>query len=254
MKIKSMIICLSFFLTLLIGGVSAFAQTDINLIFESAARDYKEARYEQAIAGFKEILSAGVESGNIYYNLGNCYIKKGELAQAMLNYWRAQRLIPGDKDLQANYEYAKLLLKSKIETRPRIWILRVLDNLYQSFSLNRLTVFCFVLYLLLIAAIGISTVARISRWKLASSLAVLTVFLIISIFALSEQITGLDNQAIILAKEVDAKFEPFPKATDYFNLYEGMKVEVISSKDGWVKVRRQDGKSGWITKNNLEKI
>jgi SH3-like domain-containing protein len=41
------------------------------------------------------------------------------------------------------------------------------------------------------------------------------------------------------------------KATAYFTLYEGMKVEVISSKDNWYKIRRQDNKSGWIEKSAL---
>jgi SH3-like domain-containing protein len=64
----------------------------------------------------------------------------------------------------------------------------------------------------------------------------------------------LDTEAVILAEQAEARFEPMEKATTYFTLYEGMKVTVLQSRKGWMKVRRGDGKSGWIRTEDTEMI
>ena len=40
-----------------------------------------------------------VYSGRLFYNLGNAYFKAGELGRTVLNYNRAQKLMPYDKDV-----------------------------------------------------------------------------------------------------------------------------------------------------------
>ncbi len=50
------------------------------------------------------------------------------------------------------------------------------------------------------------------------------------------------------------EFEPFKRATTHFTIYEGMKVETILEKDDWKKIRRIDGKMGWVESAALEAI
>ncbi len=77
---------------------------------------------------------------------------------------------------------------------------------------------------------------------------------LLSFFSLIQKITLIDKEAIITAETAGAGFEPIESATTHYILYEGMKVEIVHSKDSWYKVKRQDGKTGWVMKKDLELI
>ena len=75
----------------LLTGFSAFSQIGPQ---EQAETFYREGKYQEAAAVYKNILAGGRESAGLYYNLGNCYYKLGENTQAILNYERALLLDP----------------------------------------------------------------------------------------------------------------------------------------------------------------
>ncbi|MCA9407687.1 MAG: tetratricopeptide repeat protein, partial [Candidatus Omnitrophica bacterium] len=89
---------------------AAISRTQALEGFVTAEAFYKQGEFAQAASAYEEILTAGGESGAIYYNLGNTYYKMGELGKAMLNYEKARQLIPRDSDLNFNYHY----LRSKL--------------------------------------------------------------------------------------------------------------------------------------------
>src|SRR5262249_59015968 len=48
-----------------------------NTIFFRANTLYTEEHYADAAAQYEQLLAAGLESGNLYFNLGNAYFKAG---------------------------------------------------------------------------------------------------------------------------------------------------------------------------------
>jgi len=74
--------------------------------FFEANRAYKEGRYMEAIDGYRRLAEKGYATGHLYFNLGNAYFRFGQLGRAILNYKRAQLLIPRDADLNFNLRYA----------------------------------------------------------------------------------------------------------------------------------------------------
>ncbi len=207
---------------------------------------YEQAKYDEAIKQYNSILESGLESGNLYYNIGNCYFKKGELGKAILNYEKARRLIPLDKDLESNYEYATSQIKSQVILSKQNLPLRVLNNLSEKFTIDGLTVLLSVFFILILLSI-LTAFFFPALKRNALILAVFTgLFLIIGFTGLRGKIAHLNKEAIITAPQADAKFEPMDKATTHFTLYEGMKVEIISTQDAWHKVKRPDNKTGWI--------
>lgn len=68
-----------------------------------AAQDY----YQQAIAGYEQLVAAGIHNARLYYNLGNAYFRRNDLGHAILHYRRGLRLEPGNRQLQANLNYAR---------------------------------------------------------------------------------------------------------------------------------------------------
>lgn len=231
--------------------VSTFAADGINRQFYMANSLYEQGSYNEAIKQYNSILESGLESGNLYYNLGNCYFKKQELGKALLNYEKARRLIPRDLDLESNYEYACSLIKDVAIASKKSLPLRVLNNLFNKFTLDSLTILLDTFYILILVSILINLFFRPFKKHALILTVFMGLFFIVGFAGLKRKIALLNKEAIVITKQADAKFEPMDKATTYFTLYEGMKVEVIASKDNWHKVRRQDNKSGWIENSAL---
>ena len=223
-------------------------------IFYDAANLYEEGKYDQAIKEYSKLLERGLESGNLYYNLGNCYFKKGELGRAILNYEKAMKLIARDSDLRANYKYAKSLIKGNSDRAKNIWPLRAIYGFSEQFTLDGITFFLFFVYFFTIIVIVAGMVLKINRGYFILIIFILIITLFLGAFSFYNKITLVDKEAIIIKEMVSAKFEPFDEATTHFTLYEGAKVYVISSKEDWCKIKRYDGKAGWVKKSTLELI
>lgn len=224
---------------------------DIKDSFYAANYFYEHADYDEAIKQYTGILETGVESGNLYYNLGNCYFKKRELGRAVLNYEKARRLIPWDRDLTSNYEYARSLVKNTAAVPRRNLAQMICGELYGRFTIDGLTILLSAFYILLLFCILIGMFyLSLKRYALAAALFA-GLFLSAGFVGLSGKIARLNKEAIVIVEQTDAKFEPMDKVTTHFVLYEGMEVEVISDRNNWYKVRRSDNKSGWVENRAL---
>ncbi len=225
-------------------------------MFYNANNFYKQAKYDEAVKEYEQILEKGYESGNLYYNLANSYLKEGALGKAVLNYERAKELIPRDKDLEANYLYAKSLITNCVAESKMPWLKKQVDKFYGQFTLNEMTVIlsmvCALIFLILTVRIFLRIVG-LKRYLLISVF-VLILFLIAGSFSFYKRVSSLGREAIVAKKEAEAKYGPFDRATTYFTLYEGTKIYILSTKDGWNKIKRSDKKIGWVKKTSLEVI
>jgi len=192
--------------------------------FNRANVYYEQANYDEAIKQYDGILKSGWESGNLYYNLGNCYFKKGELGKAILNYEKARRLIPLDKDLESNYEYARSLIQGAEITSQKSFLPRMLSSMFEKFTVDSLTILLSILYILILIIVLLGFFFRQFKKQALVFSIILGLFFIVSLVGLKGQASGLNKEAIIVVEQIDAKFEPMDKATTHFTLYEGMKV------------------------------
>lgn len=219
--------------------------------FYQANAFYEKARYDQAIEAYEKILAKEIESGSIYYNLGNCYFKKAQLGKAILNYEKARRHIPGDKDLESNYDYAKSLIKTNIPADKKNWPARVSNKIFSKVTIDGNMIFLSAVYLLMmINIILIVCVKSLKKYSLFL-LSILAVCFLTGFFAVKDKIARIGKEAIVIVSETTANFEPFDRATAHFTLYEGMKVDVSVVREGWLKIKRADLKTGWVKQEDL---
>lgn len=212
---------------------------------------YEAGNYAGAIEKEVSILDKGLKSGNLYYNLGNAYFKNGELGKAILNYERARRLMPRDSDLLSNYRHAKSLMKRPDPPSKRFILFKWLDMGMDYLTLKQSMVVSFMLYYFLVVYIIITKVfKRYARYSTLISY-VLCILLVLVVIPTAQKIKDLNQGAIVTAKIIDARFEPLQDAAVHFPIYEGMKVYVLRTKGDWCKVKRPDGKIGWLPKNAL---
>jgi len=244
---------------LLLAGGWVFAQAQITSDamkehFTQGNSLFRQNRYDEAIDAYTGILRRGFESAALYYNLGNCYFKKEELGRAVLYYERARLFVPHDSDLRSNYQYCRLLLNLQDDSRGGNWFIRRIGAFFKGLGIDQLTVFLSMLYLstILILILGIFLPAFKGRTK--SLIAFFVALLFTAGIALYGKVSFAHTGAVVVAAEGEVKFEPQENATTYFTLGEGSTVEVIDVSAGWYKIRRADGKIGWLDKNAAERI
>ena len=73
----------------------------------SAGEFYNRGDYLGAAQAYeKELMANTLPSPYLYYNLANSYFKSGDPDKAIVNYYRAFRLLPRDKDIKRNLAFA----------------------------------------------------------------------------------------------------------------------------------------------------
>lgn len=228
-------------------------RSDAGYIFYRANTLYEKGSYDEAISEYSRLLELGLESGSLHYNLGNSYFKKGELGKALLSYERAKRLVPRDSDLKSNYAFAKSRIRANISEMPDSWADRA-SGIFSFLSLNELTVLLSFLFTLTMLILAARLFFPLSRNSLVSAVACIVILSAFTAFSLANRVAVIDREAIVVADDAEARFEPFESSTAHFTLYEGMKIYLVQSRKEWAKIRRSDGKTGWVKTQAIEKI
>lgn len=249
---------------LLIGGGQAASAghgsmidaAALQLKFSHANEAYRQGRYDEAIPAYHAILDLGVESGPLYYNVGNAFLKSGRTSEALWAYLKAKTLMPRDPDLAANLSYAKSLHPNvdgvSLSIPPLIrWL-----TIGTIFSLDELST---ALLLLLWAAaiawalVGWAPRARALTRPVAWCVSLATTVVLAALVVQTVCVDGVPK-AVTVGKGVEVKFAPQESGTLHFTLPQGAVVRVLGREFGWVQVARADGKSGWVKENALKRL
>ena len=120
--------------------VSTLGMAQSNNWFEEGNAAYNEGDYEQALALYGNIEESGLESAELYYNMGNTYYKMKKYPMSILYYEKALKLAPGDEDIRTNLEIANLAVVDKINVLPQSFFVRWWNNAKSKLSavLNKL--------------------------------------------------------------------------------------------------------------------
>lgn len=253
MKMRFMIIL---YIILFMSAGCAYADKESNLkkFFYEGNVYYSDNDLQEAINCYKKALSHGYESSPLYYNLGNAYFKNGDLGRAIICYLRAERLTPNDPDIKTNLAHARSLIEGGLINPRRPWLIRLFVKVTGLFSLNRITSISIFIYILLCVVIIIAVYLKRFRKIFAILSIMILILLTISllVFTVKFRKQAIRKDAIVIKEESDSRFEPLDNATTFFTLYEGEAIEVIAVNGDWLKIRRPDGKQGWVKKSDIE--
>jgi tetratricopeptide (TPR) repeat protein len=212
---------------------------------------YKDGRFAEAAREYEQVLQAGVESGNLYFNLGNAYFKAGERGKAILNYERARRFLPTDADLAANLSYAQSLTGAE-PCPPALWP-RLAFPFARRLATSRLVWLTSAAYSVLFAILAAYRLWPSRPRALVYLSAAVAVVVLLTATSLAHQVlAGWQQQAVVVVDgESPARFEPSASGTLHFVLKEGSRVDVTDQREGWMQVTRCDGRRGWIERAAL---
>jgi tetratricopeptide (TPR) repeat protein len=140
---------------------------------------YTDGNYPKAIEMYNGILQSGLESAELYYNLGNAYYKDGQLPEAILNYERALLLAPQDDDIRYNLELANSQTADEIEQVGTFFLTRWFQNFRNLNDSDGWALYAIVMFLFFLTGLGLYFFGnRVALKKAGFSFAIL--FLIAS--------------------------------------------------------------------------
>ena len=241
---------------LLLAAAPAGAQ---NAFFDEGNRLYQAGDFEGALDRYRRILDEGLESGELYYNIGNAHFRLGELAPAILNYERARRLMPGDDDLLANLALARSMTADDITPRPRFWLFRAAGwwiGLLPRAALIWLVALAWVTAIAGAAVVALRPGPGLTAWARPAALAAAAVTLVLGINLVVRELgLGAVEEAIVMAEEVQVQSAPSDDpALQILAVHAGTKVAVDRRADEWVEIVLEDGAVGWMRAAHLELV
>jgi len=248
------------FLILIIGtSFSVFASTNDNLeLFEKANKLYSEKKYENAIEIYKKIENSGFHSTELYYNLGNSYYRAGNITNAILYYEKAKLISPADDDIDHNLSLAKELVYNKIVPMPEFAPVRWYKQFIGLASADTHAFYSVLSFILLLSAIFIYLFSANKRIKTISffASAFLLMFSVSTFIFAQSSYKQLNSKtsAIVTGPVVSVKSSPDANSTELFSVHEGLKVKITDNSDRWYEVVFEDGRVGWLKKDELALI
>jgi tetratricopeptide (TPR) repeat protein len=235
---------------ILIANVS-FSQDPL---LDSAKSAYDKAEYTNAIDSYQKILSQGLESGELRYNLANCYYRTNQIGSSILNYEKALKIMPGNEDVLFNLSIVNVMKKDKFENIPTVNFSNLLSSLNNVISFE----FWAILSTLLILTSGglfmLSKKNKNSKF-LKLSYPVVSVGIVIGILSIQQMNSVLETRdGIVMFSQANILSEPNTDSTILLEVNEGSKLKIIGKDGNWLNVSTPANDKGWIETKNISEI
>jgi tetratricopeptide (TPR) repeat protein len=255
----------------LIASVSApamTAQENQKILFRQAQDAYNKAQelsgesrtlaMLKAAARFESLVGDySVQNGYLYYNIGNAYYGAGKIGKAILNYRRAQQLVPGFRDLQYNLDLVRRQIGSPMDQNS--WWKELANSFVFwhtmfDFSTRRLIAFLSFIFIwvLLIAGLFYKSVFL----KAGTVLSILVTLGFGSSFLFSLYQINTPSSGVVIEKQTNVRKGP---GTAYESFYQqplaaGTEFKVVEIRGEWWKIRLANKDEAWINSFRAEII
>jgi tetratricopeptide (TPR) repeat protein len=241
------------------AGKASELSASTDATFRRGNDAYFHGRYREAVEAYEQVVALGVVSEDVYYNLGNGYLKSGQVGPAIYNYERALELDPNQESVIFNLKVARDVARKKGEDRlvgaeaSPMWVRAV-----QPFAVGTVSWLFASLYLGLFALL----IARhfIPPGFVRVGLTAVTVFVALATLGSGLLLGGRlyladrVEQAIVLPDSIAVKEGPDPNYSTLFSVHAGLKVRISEREQDWVRVHLANGLEGWVLERDLGRL
>lgn len=226
---------------------TGFATDEIQTQFDAANKLYAQSKFAEAAAAYEAVLTNGVRSPVLFFNLGNAYFKAGHIGQAIAAYRQAEKLSPRDPDLKANLRFAQNRVTGPTSKRTaaqralamlsmREWTLLATAGLWLTFGL------------LTWRQIRPAVAATLKLWVWVSASGTVLAIVLLGL-AWSQSQDG--RTAIVITSEATVRSSPLDEAPSTFTASDGAELRVLDHKDDWLQVTDDSNRYGWVKRSSV---
>jgi hypothetical protein len=229
-------------------GIASSAIPQPDSAFARANQAYNRGEYADAVQGYRAILAQQGYSVPVLFNLGNAWWRLNQPGRAVLNYERALRLAPGDEAIANNLR--RVQQQAALPATQSAPLSRKLGLV----SLDALA------WIGVAASLTLCTTILIMRSRRPKALPVIRSTAVVSAIVLVA--TGVIlicswpdiDRAVVLADATPVHIAPALAADVSFRLKPGTLVDEGSRYEGYVMVHTDDGRSGWVSAQQVARI
>jgi tetratricopeptide (TPR) repeat protein len=218
-------------------------------LFAEANRAYEASEYRVAAATYQEILQSGLESPELYFNVGNAQYRLGALGKAILAYRRCLRLAPRDREARRNLALARTRVGNQPEPSPVLS--RIATVLLEAFSSRELTHALLLIYWVA-GIVGLCHLMKRCRWSRTALITLLALAVPVLILWWA-RLTFERKPLAVLVETAAARSGPGVDYRLQFTAGEGTEVLEEKREHGWHLVRVPQGHRGWVEAEKLER-
>ena len=233
------------------------AQVDSEQLFEQANKYYSQSEYDKAAEIYQQLVNQGLESSELYYNLGNSEYKLGHLGKSILYYEKAKLLSPNNNSVNKNLSIARDKVQSDILEIPDFLPVRLWKGMSKTLSPTMWITVQGLLGIFLLYTIFLfyNQSDRTPRIKIIALIILALILLLISYSAgntshklLHQQDHGIVYNESMMYTAPDNRSDEIELLTD------GVKVKITDHIDEWLKVELMNKNVGWIEEKSIERI
>lgn len=246
-------------LCLMPHSFNAGADEYLDSLWTAGAESYVSGDWAGAASSWSSVLDGGMESADLYYNIGNAFFKQEMYGRAILNYERALKTDPSHADARFNLEFCQKFVQDDIDSVPEFFLTTWVRSVCHALSSDTWSVMS-LLFLAIAAVFALMFLLSGSSARKKTGFFAGVTALVLSLFflcfaSMQRSEYRRSDSAIVLKAVSPVKSAPGADSSkDLFILHEGAKVRVLERVGEWSNVKLPDGRQGWLPSSDMEVI
>lgn len=222
-------------------------------LFNAGNDYYKNKDYGRALECYLLLIEQDHYSAPLYFNIGNCYFKTGQLGYSILYFLKAQRLAPDDDEINTNLAFTRQFMPAQLEGVRINPVNDILDVIVKPFTLNKMawiSALIFVIFILFLAAL--------IHFRLAGTIYRTIIYFLIILIIFSAGLTTykyrtdfITVKGVIVSNEADIYSAPDSGSDIEFTGGFGLVMEIEKEADDYYLVLFENKRKGWIRKAHV---
>ncbi len=245
--------------------LSAFAQSPAERA-GSAYQQQMNGQLDEAVAGYRALLTEGYRSSDLYFNLALACEQQQRLGFTVLYLEKAQRLAPSDAGIRSYLTQAYGQQADGMPPAPTFFLHDWWRQWAALLSPNAWGILALLLLVMAAVAVGLGThYAKAAaapawwlpwqrKWPIVAGIALPLAVLVLALAWSRQQHLTDRTWAVVVSTTAQIYAAPGNDANIDATVNQGLKVKIIDTFKNWKKTELPDGRQGWILANRMGNV